>query len=68
VITPVRLAFVVTVAALPVTEPAIAFVTVKSVNQPFTIRVVVFPIIPLASVASNEAAIPGAEEDVIACV
>ncbi len=63
---PVKLAFVVTVAAFPVTEPAIAFVTVKSVNHPFTMRVPVLPIIPLESVANIEAAAPGAEEDVIA--
>lgn len=65
---PVKLALVVTVAALPVTEPAIAFVTVRSVNQPLTIRVPVEPIIPLASVARSEAAMPGAEDEVIAWV
>jgi hypothetical protein len=65
---PVKLAFVVTVAALPVIEPAIELVTVKSVNHPFVIRVPVLPIIPLASVASNEAAAPGAGELVMACV
>lgn len=36
---------VVTVAALPVIEPAIAFVTSKSVNQPLVTRVAVAPIV-----------------------
>lgn len=36
---------VVAVAALPVIEPTIAFVTSKSVNQPFTTRVAVAPIV-----------------------
>ena len=65
---PVRLALVVTVAAFPVTLPAIAFVAVMSVNQPFTIRVPVDPICPEESVASIEAAAQGVGEDVIACV
>ena len=41
----VRLALVVTVAALPVIEPAIAFVTSKSVNQPLVTLVAVAPIV-----------------------
>ena len=45
VTSPVRLAFVVTVAALPVIEPVIAFVTSKSVNQPLVTRVAVAPIV-----------------------
>lgn len=65
---PVRFALVVTVAAFPVTEPEIAFVTVKSVNQPFAILVQVEPICPDASVARMEADAPGAEEDVTAWV
>ena len=68
VIGPVRFALVVTVAAFPVIEPEIEFVTVKSVNHPLTILVPVEPIIPLASVANIEAAAPGVEEDVIAWV
>lgn len=36
---------VVRVAALPVTEPAIALVTSKSVNQPLVTRVAVAPIV-----------------------
>lgn len=68
VIGPVRLALVVTVAALPVIEPTMLLVTVRSMNQPLTIRVPVEPIIPLESVASIEAAAPGAEEEVMACV
>ena len=68
VIAPVKLALVVTVAALPVILPAILFVTVKSTNQAFTIRVPVLPIMPLASVANIDAAAPGAEDDVMACV
>ncbi len=55
-----------TVPAFPVTEPVIVLVTVRSVNQPLTIRVPVEPIIPLESVARIEAAAPGVEEEVIA--
>lgn len=63
---PVRFAFVVTVPALPVTDPDIAFVAVISVNHHFTILVPVDPICPLASVASRDAAAQGAGEDVTA--
>lgn len=68
VMCPVRFALVVTVAALPVIDHAIAFVAVISVAHNFTIRVPVDPICPLASVARSEAAAHGAEDDVIACV
>src|SRR3989338_189872 len=47
VIGPVRLALVVTVAALPVIEPAMALVTSKSVNQPFVRRAPVEPSEPV---------------------
>ena len=47
VIAPVRFAFVVTVAALPVILPTIAFVTSKSVNQPLRILASVVPIEPV---------------------
>jgi hypothetical protein len=62
----VRFAFVVTVPALPVTDPDIAFVAVISVNHHFTILVPVDPICPVASVASIDAAAQGADEDVTA--
>lgn len=41
----VRVAALVAVLALPVIEPTIAFVTSKSVNQPFVTRVAVAPIV-----------------------
>lgn len=63
---PVRFAFVVTVAELPVIEPDIAFVAVISVAHSLTILVPVEPICPLASVASRDADAQGAEEDVTA--
>ena len=49
VIGPVKLAFVVTVAALPVTLPVIGFITVRSVNVPTEVKeelTTVFKIIP----------------------
>lgn len=55
-------------AAVPVILAAIAFVTVKSVNQPLTMRVPVLPIMPLESVARMDAAAPGVDEDVMAWV
>lgn len=45
VTSPDKLALVVTVAAFPVTEPTIAFVTSKSVNQPLVTLVAVAPIV-----------------------
>lgn len=44
---PVRLAFVVTVAAFHVILPTIAFVTSRSANQPFVTRAPVAPIEPV---------------------
>lgn len=68
VICPVRFAFVVTVAELPVIDHAIAFVAVISVNHHLTILVPVDQICQVASVASIDADAQGAEEEVMACV
>lgn len=58
VTTPVRLALVVTVAAFHVTEPTIAFVTSKSVNQPFVTRVAVAPIVVTKRLAHFFSVVP----------
>lgn len=54
----VRLALVVTVAAFPVIEPAIAFVTSKSVNQPLVTRVAVAPIVVTKRLAHFFSVVP----------
>lgn len=58
VTSPVRLAFVVTVAALPVIEPVIAFVTSKSVNHPLVTRVAVAPIVVTKRLAHFLSVVP----------
>lgn len=49
---------VVKVAALPVTEPAIALVTSKSVNQPLVTRVAVAPIVVTKRLAHFFSVVP----------
>lgn len=55
---PVAVVAVVAVAALPVIEPAIAFVTSKSVNQPFVTLVAVAPIVVTKRLAHFFSVVP----------